>query len=81
MEMACRELQRLQALHDSGELALNAAGIELIRRDYHPDKVQADLLRRWKEVIWRRQARLEHRTWCGRMHDCGIYRNESTGAK
>lgn len=51
VEMACRELQRLQALHDSGELALNAAGIELIRRDYHPDKVQADLLRRWKEVI------------------------------
>ena len=51
VEMACKELQKLQALHDCHALGLNSAGIEVISRDYHPDKVQADLLRRWKEVL------------------------------
>jgi hypothetical protein len=51
VEMACRELQRLQALHESGSLRLNTAGMELIRRDYDPQVVQAQLLRRWKQVL------------------------------
>lgn len=51
VEMACRELQRLQDLHENRTLTLNRAGIEVIQRDYHPDTVQARLLERWKQII------------------------------
>jgi hypothetical protein len=51
VETACKVLQELQARHDAHTLGLNLAGIEMIRRDYHPDKVQADLLSRWKAVL------------------------------
>lgn len=51
VDMACRELEKLQGLHEQQTLELNLAGIDLIHSDYDPDKVQADLLNRWKEVI------------------------------
>lgn len=51
VETACVELLRLQRMHESGALGPNWAGIELIERDYRPDKVRADLLRRWEKVI------------------------------
>jgi hypothetical protein len=51
VDAACKELERLRELHESGALGLNLAGIELIRRDYDPPRVQARLLQRWKDVL------------------------------
>lgn len=70
VEMACRELQRLRDLHENRTLALNRAGIEVIQRDYHPDRVQARLLERWQQIILApesaptplAQADLQHRS-------------------
>jgi hypothetical protein len=50
-DAACRELQHLQDLHESRTLNLNRAGMEIIQRDYHPQRVQARLLERWKRII------------------------------
>jgi hypothetical protein len=48
---ACAELERLYALHRSGALEINHTGGELITREFSPEKVCADLLRRWEEII------------------------------
>jgi hypothetical protein len=45
------ELQGLLDLHTSRALRLNADGMQSIARDFAPAKVQADLLRRWEEII------------------------------
>lgn len=45
------ELERLHALHRSGSLGINYDGRELIAREFSPEKVHADLLRRWEEII------------------------------
>ncbi|MGA8220488.1 MAG: hypothetical protein WB780_02460 [Candidatus Acidiferrales bacterium] len=50
-EMAIKELQRLHALHDSRTLTRNEAGMQFIARDYAPEKVRAEILRRWEEII------------------------------
>ena len=44
---AVRELERLYACHEAGTLRLNEAGRNCIARDYAPEKVRTELLRRW----------------------------------
>ncbi|MGA2813039.1 MAG: hypothetical protein ABSG16_16680 [Candidatus Acidiferrum sp.] len=51
VDEACRELRRLQGLHQSGQLGLNYRGIEVIANDYSSEKVRANLLARWERVI------------------------------
>jgi hypothetical protein len=48
---AQRELQRLVALHDAKTLKLNEAGMLSVANHFSPQKVRADLLRRWEEII------------------------------
>jgi len=45
------ELQRLLVLQGSHTLRLNRDGMQSIARDFAPEKVRADLLRRWEEII------------------------------
>lgn len=45
------ELQRLLALHQARALQLNTDGMRLIARDFAPERVRANLLRRWQEII------------------------------
>jgi hypothetical protein len=45
------EIEKLLALHNTGKLKLNQAGIEAIARSYTSDKVRADLLKRFEEII------------------------------
>lgn len=51
IEAARSEIERLHALHDSGELELNRIGIEYVGRDCSRSKVRSEILRRWEEVI------------------------------
>lgn len=53
--MACRELERLYASHQSGALALNEPGRKYISDYYAPEKVRSEILRRWEEVITSRK--------------------------
>ncbi len=48
---ACRELNRLRDLHNSGNLGLNKAGLDAIDRDYSSQKVRDNLLTRWENAI------------------------------
>lgn len=50
---AARELKRLQELHDSQVLSVNESGMRSTAKDFSPQKVRADLLRRWEEIILR----------------------------
>jgi Glycosyl transferases group 1 len=45
------ELQRLLDLHCSGTLGLNYRGTEVIARDFSPEKVRSEILRRWEGII------------------------------
>jgi hypothetical protein len=49
--MACEELEKLFACHESGELQLNELGRSYIAQEYAPEKVRSELLRRWEQVI------------------------------
>ena len=49
--MAVRELERLYACHEAGTLRLNEGGRNCIARDYAPEKVRTELLRRWEQII------------------------------
>jgi len=51
VEMACKELEKLEADHESGNLALNQAGMRYIADFYAPEIVRSDLFRRWEEII------------------------------
>jgi Glycosyl transferases group 1 len=51
VDAACRELDRLRNLHNSGELGLNKAGLDAIDRDYSSQKVRDNLLARWEHTI------------------------------
>jgi hypothetical protein len=46
-----QHVERLLSLHRQGQLALNAAGAEFVRRTYDPEKVAANLRRHMMEVI------------------------------
>jgi hypothetical protein len=48
---AQRELQRLVALHDAKTLKVNEPGMRSVADNFSPQKVRADLLRRWEEII------------------------------
>lgn len=48
---AKRELERLFKLHQERTLHLNEAGIQVTARDFNPETVRRDLLRRWEEII------------------------------
>lgn len=48
---ARKELERLLELHSARALGLNQAGIDVIARDFRPDKVRADILCRWEGII------------------------------
>jgi hypothetical protein len=48
---ACAELQRLYEAHEAGTLPLNEAGRNYIEREYAPEKVRTELLRRWEQII------------------------------
>jgi hypothetical protein len=50
-EDARDELQRLHALHRSGQLSLNHEGIRTVAQHYSPEVVRSDLRRRWEEII------------------------------
>jgi hypothetical protein len=50
-EAACKEIQRLRALHESGLLDLNRNGMEYVAHDCSPEKVRSELLSRWEKVI------------------------------
>lgn len=45
------ELQRVLTLDRACALQLNTNGMRLITRDFAPEKVRANLLRRWEEII------------------------------
>jgi hypothetical protein len=45
------ELERLLDLHSSEALALNRKGIEVIARDFSPEKVRTEILQRWDRII------------------------------
>ena len=55
-EAAKHELKRLAQLHDSKVLKVNESGIQSIAGNFTPQKVRADLLRRWEEIISRSSA-------------------------
>lgn len=57
-EMACRELERLRDLHESRKLPLNETGREYVAREYNPEKVRAEILNRWKQIILSPEPRL-----------------------
>jgi len=48
---ACGELEKLYACHQAGTLQLNQTGRSYIAREYAPEKVRSELLRRWEEII------------------------------
>lgn len=48
---SCEELQRLYALHHSGQLGLNYAGMETVALHYTRDIVRANLREKWQEII------------------------------
>lgn len=50
--MACSELQKLLACHEAGTLPLNELGRKFIAREYAPEKVRSELLRRWEQIIF-----------------------------
>jgi hypothetical protein len=50
-DSARREIERLHALHKSGRLSVNTAGIEAIAHEFTPAIVRANLLRRWEQII------------------------------
>ena len=50
-DMACQELERLRVLHESRMLPLNEMGRQYVAREYNPEKVRAEILSRWKEII------------------------------
>lgn len=58
---AARELRRLQELHDSQVLSVNESGMRSIAKDFSPQKVRSDLLRRWEEIILRGRAKTNTR--------------------
>lgn len=45
------ELERLFGMHSAGKLELNQEGMDLIERDFRPDKVRKEILRRWENII------------------------------
>lgn len=51
VDAARREIEKLFALHRTGGLGVNAAGIDAIARQFAPSIVRANLLRRWEEII------------------------------
>jgi hypothetical protein len=48
---ACQELKRLLSLHDSKALCLNHAGMRTIAEEFTPQRVRANLFKRWAEII------------------------------
>jgi hypothetical protein len=51
VDAACREMNRLRDLHNSGKLGLNKPGLDAIDRDYCAQKVRDNLLARWEHTI------------------------------
>jgi hypothetical protein len=49
--MAVNELERLRACDEEGTLPLNELGRNCIAREYAPEKVRRELLRRWEQII------------------------------
>ena len=49
--MACIELEKLLACHEAGTLHSNELGRNYIAKEYAPEKVRSDLLRRWEQII------------------------------
>lgn len=50
-EQAKRELENIRALHESGNLPLNYAGIQSVAQSYTRDVVREELHKRWEEII------------------------------
>lgn len=50
-ESARKQLERLAALHDAGELTLNQEGIAAVARHYSREVVRAELRGRWEKII------------------------------
>jgi hypothetical protein len=48
---ACTEIAKLYAQHQSGTLPWNDVGRSYIAREYAPEKVTSELLRRWEHII------------------------------
>jgi glycosyltransferase involved in cell wall biosynthesis len=44
-------LQQLEHQHRRGVLELNEAGIDLIARDFSPDRIRNEILRRWQDIL------------------------------
>ena len=49
--MACEHLEMLRERHEAGTLDLNEQGRNYIAREYAPEKVRSELLRRWEQII------------------------------
>jgi len=45
------EIERLYALHNSNSLPLNQPGIEMISKDFSPQRIKEEYLRRWGQII------------------------------
>lgn len=50
-EQAKSELENLRALHESGSLRLNYAGMQSVAQTYARDVVRKELHKRWEEII------------------------------
>jgi hypothetical protein len=50
-EQAKRQLENLRALHESGPVPLNYAGMQTVAQTYTRDVVRKELHRRWEEII------------------------------
>ena len=49
--MAIQEVNRLACLHERQNLGLNAAGLEVVEREFSEEIVRKNLLSRWEEII------------------------------
>jgi hypothetical protein len=45
------ELERLQQLHETGQLQLNEPGRKIVESEFNPEAIRAGVLRRWKAII------------------------------
>lgn len=45
------EIERLYALHQSGALQLNQAGIKVVAENFSPERIKENYLQRWREII------------------------------
>jgi hypothetical protein len=50
-EHAAAELRRLHTMHERKSLQINSAGIDLVRREFTPERIKTNMLKRWRDVI------------------------------